>query len=124
MMLLAFAICGLVGIALGIAAWRSNGRSAASGNVARGWLLLRRWAWVLGLVLGGASYFIWYPYDAGTERYRVMGFPFMAAAFDSAGRDYVGSITPLAIIGNFLFFALTPQLMLWVAARMAHRSGA
>ena len=121
-MLLVFAICGLVGIALGVAAWRSNRRNAASAKVSRSWLLLRRWAWVLGLVLGMASYFIWYPYDVGMERYRVMGFPFMAAAFDAAGRDYVGPITPLAIIGNFLFFALTPQLVLWVTACIDHKS--
>ena len=117
MMFLGFALFGLFGIVFAVAAIRANKRLAASGTASKDWLMARRLSGPIGLVLGIASYFIWYNVHDGGQTWRVMGFPFFAAAFDSRGSDYVGITTIPAVIGNFLFFAMLPQFILWVTGR-------
>ena len=122
MLILAFAIFGLFGIAISVFAIRSNRRIATSGNPSKDWLLARRLSGPLGLILGIASYFIWYNLHDNGQTWRVMGFPFFAAAFDSQGADYVGFTTIPAAIGNFLFFAALPQFVLFATGRRYGRS--
>ena len=122
MLILAFAIAGLLGIVLAAIAAASNRRRAARGTAPSRWLIARRWSGPLGLLLGIGSYFISYPLQDHGETWRVMGFPFFAAAFDPYGADYVGITTIPAIIGNFVFFLALPQLILWATGRSRGRS--
>jgi hypothetical protein len=117
MLILGFAIVGMLGIVLAAIAVGSNKRRAASGAATPHWLIARRWSGPLGLLLGIGSYFISYPLQDQGETWRVMGFPFFAAAFDPRGADYVGIATIPAIIGNFVFFLALPQLILWATGR-------
>lgn len=120
MLILGFAIFGLLGIVFAVVAIRANRRIASSGAGER-WLAARRWSGLVGVALGIGSYFIWYPLQDHGETWRVMGFPFFAAAFDSRGSDYVGLTTIPAVIGNFLFFAAIPQFILWATGRYRAR---
>ena len=117
MMVFGFAILGILGIVMAVFAIRSNRRLVATGSPNEDWLLARRLSGPIGIVLGVASYFIWYTLEDAGQTWRVMGFPFFAAAFDSRGSDYVGITTIPAVIGNFLFFAALPQLILWATGR-------
>ena len=121
MLILGFAIFGLLGIALAVVAVHSNRQRVVNGTATARWLAARRWSGLFGLVLGIGSYFISYPLQDQGETWRVMGFPFFAAAFDSRGSDYVGITTIPAIIGNFLFFLALPQLILWASGRSSGR---
>ena len=107
---------------LAVFATRSNRRLVATGNPSKDWFLARRLSGPIGLVLGVASYFIWYTLEDAGQTWRVMGFPFFAAAFDSRGSDYVGITTIPAVIGNFLFFAALPQFVLWATGHRRGRS--
>jgi len=122
MLVLGFAAFGLFGIVLAVIAICANRHRAKCGAVSARWLVARRWSWLLGVALGIGSYFIWYPLHDGSETWRVMGFPFFAAAFDPHGSDYVGITTIPAVVGNFLFFAALPQFILWVTGRSRGRS--
>ena len=122
MLFLVLAIMGLLGIVLAVVAIRSNRQFAVSGQAKKDWLLARRISGPLGLILGAASYFIWYDFNYNGETWRVMGFPFFAAAFDPRGSDYVGITTIPAVVGNFLFFAVLPQLALWATGSRRGRA--
>lgn len=117
MLFLAFAILGLAGLVLAAFAWRSNRRFGASGAASQSWFRARRISRLAALSLAAASFFVSFPHRAESETYRVLGFPFVAAAFDEAGRDYVGPLTAPAMLANAVFFALLPQLALWFMAR-------
>ena len=92
---------------------RSN-RSASEQAKARSvWLHLYRWRGLVGVVFAIASAFIGYPVSDAGERYRVLGVPFLAAAFDSAGRDYVGPLTLLSFLANALVWFFLPQIVLF-----------
>ncbi len=117
MLFLAFALLGLGGLVLAAIAWRANRRFGASGAASQSWLRARRISWMASLFLAAASCFVSFPHRAESETYRVFGFPFFAAAFDEAGRDYVGPLTAPAMLGNAVFFALLPQFALWFMAR-------
>jgi len=71
-------------------------------------------AWLIGISLGIASAFMWYP-TQGThgQQYKIIGIPFAAAAFDEKGADYVSPLTPILMGINFIFWFLTPQLYIW-----------
>jgi hypothetical protein len=98
MLVLGFATFGLFGIVLAVVAIRANRHRAKCGIVSARWLVARRWSWLLGAALGIGSYFLWYPLHDGGETWRVMGFPFFAAAFDSRGSDYVGIGSPGVLV--------------------------
>jgi hypothetical protein len=80
-------------------------------------------SWLVALALGIGSFFISYPLKDHGETWRVIGVPFFVAAFDPRGFDYVGPTSGVAVIGNFLFFAALPQLILW-ATRHSWSRGA
>ena len=77
------------------------------------WLHLYRWRGLVGVVFAIASAFIGYPVSDAGERYRVLGVPFLAAAFDSASRDYVGPLTLLSFLANALVWFFLPQIVLF-----------
>ena len=122
MLILVFSIFGLLGIVLAAIAAVSNRRRAASGTPTARWIIARRWSGRLGLLLGIGSIFVSYPLQHQGETWRVMGFPFFAAAFDSRGADYVGITTIPAMIGNFVFFFALPQIILWTTGRSRGQS--
>ena len=119
-LILVFASVGLIGIALGIWAWRYVSRSAAR-SPQPDWTWVRLGALVLGLVLAFASFFfvtaLGYPISTPDGPGRIVGWPFFVAYFDSAGRDYVGLLTYLGGLGNFVFWLLVPQFFLAAYAR-------
>lgn len=102
-------------VVLEIIAAKKNKYSHVSGNITDKWLIVYKWRYLLGLPFAVASFFVSYTMSGDTEPYKVMGFPLMAAAFDDAGRDYVGPLTvPFffinAVIWYFLPFLI---LLLW-----------
>jgi hypothetical protein len=100
--------------ALEILAERANSRTRRyiSAKHPR-WAVVHRWRWALGVVLGIASVFVFYPLTGGDGVYRIFGFPFMTVAFDAAGSDYVGPLTPAALLANGGLWFFLPSLFLW-----------
>src|SRR5438046_3135780 len=92
---------------------RSNRYAFKQGQASALWLRVYRWRWLIGVLFAIASAFVYYPMTGGGERYRVMGFPLMVAAFDSAGRDYVGPLTTPSLIANAAIWFFLPQFVLF-----------
>ncbi|MEW5722482.1 MAG: hypothetical protein AB1896_05215 [Thermodesulfobacteriota bacterium] len=94
------------------AAW--SNRTAYRGNQAPPtWKRFYRWRWLAGLPFAALSVFVSYPLAFGAESYRVIGFPLMAAAFDEAGRDYVGPFTGVFMFINAVLWYFLPSLLLF-----------
>ena len=114
-LILAFASLGLIGIILGIWSWRYVSHSARSALQPQ-WKRLRLGALIVGLALALASIFLvsalGYPVSTEDGPGRIVGWPFFVAFFDSSGRDYVGFITYVGGLGNFVFWFLVPQFFL------------
>lgn len=71
-------------------------------------------AWLIGIPLGIASAFMWFPIQGNHgQQYKVIGIPFIVAAFDEKGADYVSPLTPIMMGINFGFWFLIPQLYIW-----------
>jgi hypothetical protein len=92
---------------------RSNRSASKQAEVSSAWLHVYRWRWLVGVVFAIASAFIGYPVTDAGERYRVLGVPFLAAAFDSGGRDYVGPLTLPAFVANTVVWFFLPQIVLF-----------
>lgn len=75
---------------------------------------LYKWRWLLGAPLAIGSFFTFYTVQGDTEKYRIIGLPIMAAAFDEAGRDYVSPLTGPIMFGNAIFWYFIPWLFLFV----------
>jgi hypothetical protein len=58
-----------------------------------------------------------YPISTPEGPGRIVGWPFFVAYFDSKGRDYVGFLTYVGALGNFVFWLLAPQFVLAAYAR-------
>src|SRR5579871_829283 len=104
-------LLALAGIALLVWAIRSFifvRRTLAVDDLPKSWRRRRFIALIFGLVLGVSTLWHAYPLNGGS----VAGVPFMAAWFDSKGRDYVGLITLPAMLGNLVFWFLAPQIVL------------
>jgi len=70
---------------------------------------------VASALLAVASIFVSYPLDSS---HRILGFPFMAAAFEKHGarwEDFVGPLTLPAYVGKVIFAFMLPQtvILLW-----------
>ncbi len=76
------------------------------------WKKIYKWRWLIGIIFIPIS-IIEYPMF-GTSN-TVVGFPLITAAFDKAGRDYVGiTTTPFAIINAIIwFFIIQVILYIW-----------
>jgi hypothetical protein len=123
-LILVFAGFGLIGIVLGIWAWRYVSRSTARSPHGR-WKWIRVAAVVVGLALGAASTFLdgvfGYPISTPEGPGRIVGWPFLEAFFDAQGSDYVGLVTYVGAFANLVFWFLVPQLFLAAYARRTHR---
>jgi hypothetical protein len=114
-LILLFAGLGLIGIILGIKAGRYASRSTARAPGAAPWKWIRAGAVAVGFALAtgslvlatGLSYSVTTPEGPG----RIVGWPFFVAYFDETGHDYVGFLTLLGGLDNFLFWFLVPQFM-------------
>ena len=119
-LILVFAGVGLVGIVLGIKAWRYASRSSAHSPQPQ-WKWIRLVALIVGVALAIASFrfvtILGYPISTPDGPGRIVGWPFFVAYFDSAGRDYVGLLTYVGALGNFVFWLLVPQFLLAAYAR-------
>jgi hypothetical protein len=123
-LILVFASVGLLGIGLGIWAWRYVSHSARRLNQSH-WLWIRLAALIVGLPLGVASVsfdtVFGYPISTHRGPGRIARWPFIEAFFDSDGNDYVGLLTYISALGNFIFWFLVPQFFLAGYARRALR---
>src|SRR5262249_11774419 len=85
------------------------------------WKRIRLAAFMVGLALAFASFFfvtvLGYPISTPEGPGRIVGWPFFVAYFDSEGRDYVGFLTYIGALGNFVFWLLVPQFCLAAYAR-------
>ncbi len=115
-LILVFAGVGLIGVVLGIRAWRYVSRSAARAPGAAPWRRVRVATLIVGLALALVS-FVWvtilgYPVTTADGPGRIVGWPFFVVYFDSAGRDYGGFLSFIGVIGNFASWLLMPQFLL------------
>ena len=118
----AIAYLGPAVLALGVVAFVSNHRASKVGALPPSWHQWRRWRWLLMLLLAVAAVFCVYSVTGRTgERYRLWGFPFTAAAFDSRGSGYVSPLSFLLIGFDVLTWALLPDLFLWAWRVYANR---
>jgi hypothetical protein len=123
-LILVFASLGLAGIVLGIWAWRYISRSVA--RLPRpSWKWIRLGALIVGFALGAASItfdtVFGYPISTHQGPGRIAGWPFIEAFFDADGNDYVGLLTYIGALGNFVFWLLVPQFFLAAFASRALR---
>ena len=126
----AFATIGLVGLVVGVFALRFISRVQRSGETPPNWRRLRWTTLVFGALLGIGSwpltFLMGYPIATPEGPGRIVGLPFFVAFFDSAGRDYVGSVTLLGCIANLAFWFMVPQMIVAVYGalwRRRHRQG-
>ena len=110
-----FATIGLVGLVAGVFALRFISRVRRSGEAPPHWHRLRCTTLVFGALLGIGSwpltFWLGYPIVTPEGPGRIVGLPFFVAFFDSAGRDYVGSVTLLGCIANLAFWFMVPQVI-------------
>lgn len=107
--LLALHLFGLASLVAGVVALLRNQRDVASPRLS---LRVRLGTWVIGLSLATASLFVSYPLG---DTHRIVGFPFMAAAWEKHGdnwEDFVGPLTIPAYLANALLALTLPQLAL------------
>ncbi len=113
--ILIYASIGLVGIIVGVRAWRFLSRSAAD-SPKLPLNRLRLTALVAGAVLAIASFVFGpifsYPVSTGEGPERIVGWPFVVAYLDSQGRDHAGLLAGAGALGNFVFWLLAPQFPL------------
>lgn len=112
-MLFVFVLLGAAGILAGSIALARNVRQMRSGGEARFghlvWLTL-----ATGIALAIGSFFVVYPYS---ERSRIVGFPFPAAAWEKDGNhwlDFVSPLSPVFSCANAVFAFVLPHLFLRV----------
>ncbi len=111
-------VLGLVGLVAGYFAFRRNGRDVAASRLS---LLVWRVALLVGVALAILSLLARYPLDATR---RIVGFPFMAAAWEKRGdhwQDFVGPLTLPAYAANAAFAFMLPQLLLRIRSRPERR---
>jgi hypothetical protein len=111
------AVCGLLGVVIEVAAAWSNKRSLQRASGWRGRRLSVSAA-IAGLLLAIASFFTGYPLGD----VRVAGVPFVAVVFKfERGHwiDYIGPFVGLAMLGNIVFAALLPQVLVFVVRTIA-----
>ncbi|WP_295421297.1 hypothetical protein [Sulfurovum sp.] len=106
---LAIAIIGLE-----IFSSKQNKKLYFEKNLTKNWNKIYKWRWIIGIIFIPIS-IIEYPMF-GTQN-TVLGFPLIIAAFDEAGRDYVGiTTTPFAIINAVIFYFMI-QVILYIWSR-------
>jgi hypothetical protein len=110
-------VSGLMVLALEIFASRRNRTTAQAPNVVVAWRFVHKWRLLFGIPLAVASFFMGYPTSGGGEEYKVIGVPFLVAAFDSAGRDYIGLLSVPSLVANALLWLFLPAVALWVWSR-------
>jgi len=115
------AVLGLVGIVASIYASTKTKNIFKESERPKNWNKIRIFAFIIGGVIGVATwpltYWMGYPIEINEENWRIVGMPFFVAAFDSIGRDYVGVLTMPGVIANSIFWALLPQLGLFLWAK-------
>ena len=125
--IIGLAIIGLIGIVAGIYSTVKTRNIFEENEHPKNWSKIRIFLLVAGLVVGIATwpltYWMGYPININEENWRIVGIPFFVAAFDSAGRDYVGLLTMPSVIANSVFWALLPQLVLLLWAKREKRNG-
>jgi hypothetical protein len=121
MIISVLAIIGLIGLFTGLWAFFYVNRFIKSEDAPLKWKKLRRYVLIIGLLIGVLSwpgtFFLGYPISSGTETIRVVGIPFIAAYFDSAGRDYISPLMLLGVTGNGIFWFLVPHIFLAIYLR-------
>jgi hypothetical protein len=117
---LVFTLLGVVGIGYGIYALRRNWRAHVNQNLhtSRTVIVLLLIGFVVGAATWPATGFMRYPMRTEDGIGWAVGFPFIVAYFDPGGADFVGLFTMPAVVGNFFFWFLLPQTILyWVWKR-------
>ena len=118
-------IIGILSLILGFWSILYVNRFIKSGHAFPNWKKLRAIVLLIGLILGVLSwpgtFFMGYPLSSGGETVRVVGIPFIVAYFDSNGRDYVGSLTLLSVIGNVAFWFLFPHIFFAIITKYRKR---
>jgi hypothetical protein len=116
MLILGFALAGLLLTVLGVAATVRNIGDLYDPAQGRS-----RWASLVAALAGiGLAYVCYKTRYSYSDTVRIWGFPFFAAAFEKDGEswlDFVGPMTGPASIANALFGFVLPQLMVRIARR-------
>lgn len=108
-------IIGLIGLGIGLWAHIYLRRFKRPLVATDRWNQSRITVVIIGLVIGvltvPGTVLLGYPLTHNGETHRILGIPFMAAMFDRKGRDYVGFISLLSVIGNSIFWYSVPQII-------------
>ena len=125
---LLIAILGLAGLICEIVAVRWLLRLSRSPSAPRDLKVLWSVALIIGSLLGlsqfSVDFIAAYPLSEKEGTGTVLGVPFLAIYFDSAGLDYVGPLTYISVFGNAMFWFLVPHgglAILLLSRRMFHR---
>lgn len=108
-MLIGLHLLGLAILVANVVALQRNQRDIASAVSS---FRIRLGTWLIGIVLATASFFASYPLG---DTHRIVGFPFMAAAWEKHGdhwEDFVGPLTIPAYLANAILALTLPQLAL------------
>lgn len=62
-----------------------------------------------------------YPVYVDGERYRIFGFPLMAAAFDSSGRDFISALTSIFLLIDAIILYFFIYILLCVSQQWTKR---
>jgi len=123
MLILVLAALGLLLLVIGVLSVRYVFKAQRTGHIPPRWGVLRAVVIGTSLSLAPISLFARYPYrDSEGKLGHVIGLPFLAAYFDSAGHDYVGGITLFATVGNAVVWLLIPWILLAVYVRLSQRN--
>lgn len=118
---LLLAVAGVAGIVFSYRALGSIGRSVARGTLSAKWATFSAAGHFVGFLAGFASWplsgFLSYPVATPGGTGRFAGLPFAVTFFDEDGLCFGIRFQILMLIGNGLFWFLSPQAVLWLAAR-------
>ena len=121
-MFYALIVVAILIVAIEVFAAKRNRMVQKEGLAAAKWKQVYRWRWLIGIPFAVASAFVSYPMAGETESYKVMGFPLFVAAFDEAGRDYVGPFTGPFFVGNAVIWYFLPQVILYVWVKLRRQN--
>lgn len=82
------------------------------------WNRVYKWRYFVAFVLV-PFLILEYPVYVDGERYLVFGFPLMAAAFDSSGRDFVSALTGIFLLIDAIILYFSIHILLCIFKRWA-----
>jgi len=84
------------------------------------WKRIYKWRYLIAFLLVPIL-FVGYPIIVDNEPYHVLGFPLMAAVFDSTGRDFISALTGIFLFIDAVILYFSIHILLCIAQRWTKR---